>query len=268
MAKKYYLSVAIIALSLTVFYACTKDGGLALLSVQQELELGRQTDSTILANPSEFPILDASQYPEAYAYMNDMMGEILQSDDINRRDDYVWELKIINKDVKNAFAVPGGYIYFYTGLMKYLENSAQIAGVLAHEVAHVDRRHSNRQISKAYGISFLVGIIFGDDKSGLEQIALDIAAGIESLRYSRKLETESDEYSIRYLKDTDYDPDGIKGFFEKMEAEGSGGSIEFLSTHPAHDTRIEDIEHVCTELSGCQGNVFQDEYDAMIKTLP
>ncbi|NBC82837.1 MAG: M48 family metalloprotease [Bacteroidetes bacterium] len=270
MKRKIYISIpTAFIISFFLFLSCEKNGGgLALLSVEQELELGRQTDSTIMANPGEYPILDREAYPEAYEYMEDMMNEIMQTDEMNRKSDYVWKLTIIDKEILNAFAVPGGYIYFYTGLMRYLENSAQIAGVLAHEMAHVDRRHSNRQITKAYGLDVILGLIFGDN-SGLGQIAEDLAKGLSTLHFSRDMEYEADEYSVKYLNDTKYHPIGIEGFFVKMLMNNeTGETLEFLSTHPSDQKRIDHLEEVCKATSCMPGEIGEDEYNALIESLP
>lgn len=240
-----------------------------LLSLEQEIELGRKTDSTIRANPQDFPILDPEQYSNVYAYFNSMMSEILQSDEFNYRDEFEWSITIINKDVMNAFAVPGGRIYFYTGLVKYLENSAQVAGVLAHEMAHIDLRHSNKQLTKAYGLDFMLSMIIGDSESELKNVAKDMAVGVASLQFSRDNEYEADEHSIKYLIDTDYHPKGIEGFFLKLQQEGhTGQTFEFLSTHPSDQNRIDNINKIWQENGSVIGELFIGEYNSLVEDLP
>ena len=97
---------------------------------------------------TEYPILDPVRYDSVYAYIQSMFQGILQSDEILRADQFDWELTIIDKDVMNAFACPGGKLYFYTGIMKYLDDAAGFAGVLAHEMAHSDRRHATQQMTR------------------------------------------------------------------------------------------------------------------------
>jgi predicted Zn-dependent protease len=169
----------------------------------------------------------------------------------------------------NAFAVPGGKMYFYTGLIKYLDNAADLAGVMAHEMAHIDRRHSTEQMTKQYGFSFLLSVLLGDDKSQFEQIASDLAVGLASLQFSRKHEYEADEYAIRFTADTDYHPKGIAGFFEKLQADGhTAQTFEFLSTHPSDQNRIDNIDMVWRSIGSPDGDYFETEYTNFKGILP
>jgi predicted Zn-dependent protease len=145
----------------------------------------------------------------------------------------------------NAFAVPGGRLYFYTGLIKYLDDAASFAGVLGHEMAHVDLRHSTKTMTDLYGFSFLVSLLLGDNSSELSQIAGDLATGAAGLKFSRDHEYDADRYSMYYLSETKYHPKGIASFFIKLQEEGqTAATFEFLSTHPSDQNRIDDINSV------------------------
>ena len=102
------------------------------------MELGAQVKQEIAANPQDYPVLNENTYPEAYNHIYRIRDSILNTGEIYYDDQFVWEVNIIQNDsVLNAFAVPGGYMYFYTGLIKYLDNEAQFAGVMAHEMSHI-----------------------------------------------------------------------------------------------------------------------------------
>ncbi|MFN7118902.1 MAG: M48 family metalloprotease, partial [Saprospiraceae bacterium] len=150
-----------------------------------------------------------------------------------------WEVYIINDDnTLNAFAAPGGFIFVYTGLIKFLEQKDDFAGVLAHEIAHADRRHSTRQLTKAHGIAFIVDFIIGERQSA----ATDILQSLVGLQFSRGDEAEADQYSVAYLCGTDYAANGAASFFQKMIEQGQTGLLpEFLSTHPNPDNRVSAI---------------------------
>jgi len=228
--------------ALALFGSCDKNGDFLLFSIQNDIDLGAQMDAEIEANPQEFPILSRSQYPEAYAYLDDMVLEILDNADISYRDEFVWEVHIINQDVLNAFVTPGGYIYVYSGLIQYLDRADDLAGVIGHEIAHADQRHSSKQLQREYGISILLNIIVGEEASTLETIVGQIAGTGAVLAFSRGAESEADAYSVEYLANTRYACNGAASFFQKLIDEGSGGGIpEFLSTHPNPDNRVEDI---------------------------
>ena len=261
--------IIILVVATVSMMSCDKDTGFNLFTLQQDIEIGESMDSAIRADPVEFPILDPETHADAYQFMNSMMQRILQSDDFVHNQDFDYELTIIDKDVMNAFAVPGGKIYFYTGLLKYLDNAANLAGVMAHEMAHVDRRHSSRQLSKYYGVDLILNAIFGNDQSQLEQIAIDLAEGLASLKFSRSDEYEADEYSIRFLEDTHYyHPKGISGFFEKLKQDGqTGETFEFLSTHPSDDNRLENINEIWVSLGSPGGEYFETEYGEFKTTM-
>ncbi len=254
--------IFLLVLSGIMLNSCDKDTGLNFFTIQQDIEIGETMDSIIRADPLEYPILNPATHAEAYAFLNAMMQKLLQSDDFVHKEDFTYELTIIDKDIMNAFAVPGGKLYFYTGLMKYLDNAAELAGVLAHEMAHVDRRHSSAQLSKVYGVSFVLDALLGDDKSDLEQIAYELATGLAALKFSRSDEYEADEYSIRFMDDTDYyHPKGIAGFFEQLAEDGhTAATFEFLSTHPSDENRLQNIEDVWVSLGSPTGEYFETDY--------
>ncbi|MDX9771344.1 MAG: M48 family metalloprotease [Tenuifilaceae bacterium] len=175
------------------------DGKVNFFTLDDDIAFGQQLDSTIMADPVTYPILDEDEYPEAYDHINRILNNILQSDDLRYPTTFPWTVKIIDEDILNAFAAPGGYMYFYTGLIKFLDNEAQFAGVMAHEIAHADRRHSTAMLTKQYGFSVLASIILGDNPTILEEIVVSLAQGLGSLKYSRDNEYEADEYAVKYL---------------------------------------------------------------------
>src|SRR5690606_26369489 len=214
-------------------------------------QLSLQVSEEIAQNPNEFPILSETEYAKAYQYLNNILDRILASDDIAYKDEFAWKIHIIDQDVLNAFAVPGGYIYVYTGLIKYLDNEDDLAGVLAHEIAHVDQRHSTQQLQKQYGIQILLSVALGNDAGQLEQIAGALAGNLAGLKFSRDDEREADRYSVHYLEETDYQCNAAFSFFQKMlDNEEAGGTPAFLSTHPDPKERIADINATADEI-GC-----------------
>lgn len=243
MKKKSFAILLVAFVSFSFFTGCkttTKPGGgFNLFSVAQDAELGLQVKQEIESDANQFPILKESSNKEAYQIIRAITNEILNSGKVHHRNDFAWEVKIIDDDeTLNAFCTPGGYIYVYTGLIKYLDKEDQLAGVMGHEIAHADQRHSTRQMTKMYGISVLVSAVAGN-KETLAQIT----AGLINLKFSRGHETEADNYSVEYLGGTKYNCAGAAGFFEKISAAGSGGAPpEFMSTHPNPTNRVENIK--------------------------
>ncbi|MEL6344643.1 MAG: M48 family metalloprotease [Myxococcota bacterium] len=213
------------------------DSGVNIFNIQDDIELGAQLRDEIVANPADYPPLDEAAHPEAYNIMYAMRDEILASGQVRYAEDFAWELRIIDDpETLNAFAAPGGYIWFYTGLIEFLDFEDEVAGVLGHEIAHADQRHSTQQLTATYGLSTLASLILGEDPGTLTQIAI----GLAGLSFSRTDESEADRFSVTYLCETRYASDGAAGFFEKLES--SVEIPEFLSTHPNSATRVEDIK--------------------------
>ena len=215
----------------------------------------------------EYPLLSESQYPEAHQHIERIRDSILNSGLVEYDSEFEWAVHIIRNDtVLNAFCTPGGYIYFYTGIIKFLDNEAEFAGVMGHEMAHAARRHSTEQMTKAYGIQVLLSIVLGENPNMIAQIAADLASGMASLAFSREDEYESDEYSVKYLYETSYDARGVAGFFEKMDGEPQ--PPEFLSTHPSPENRIEKINETWQSLGGKTGDEYPESYQQFINSLP
>lgn len=239
-------------------------GGFNLFTIEQDCQLGAQVAAEIDGNQKEYPLLDSASNKEAYAYLYKVRDKILASGELKHKDDFQWRLRIIKNDsTLNAFCTPGGYIYVYTGILKYLDNEAQLAGVLGHEMAHADFRHSTRQMTKLYGVQALIGIIAGN-----RQLLSQVTQAIVGLKFSREHEKEADQGSVKFLCPTDYQADGGAGFFEKITAEGGSRTPEFLSTHPSPEGRVEAFHNYKIEMA-CQGTKdYATEYKAMVNKLP
>ncbi|AHJ97675.1 M48 family metalloprotease [Hymenobacter swuensis] len=238
-----------LALTLGGAASCSKDGdGVLLFSIEDDKALGEQvaaqTDSTFRAKGQ---LLEPGSNPRAYAALGRIVGRVLDSGKLQYRNEFPWDVKIIRDDAtQNAFATPGGHIYVYSGLIKYLDNETQLAGVLGHEIAHADRRHTSRQLQTQYGISTLLSLILGDNQNTL----VEVANGLGQLKFSRDYENEADAYSVEYLNGTNYYAcDGAAGFFIKAQNDGQQSPPEFLSTHPDPGSRIQNIQTKADQLN-------------------
>ena len=264
---KLFLGIFLLAGIAMGDMACTTSnvggGGINLFSVEQDVELGREVAKQIEGDPKTYPILPERGNEELYRYVRGITSKILNSGKVRYKDEFVWQVKIIDDpETLNAFCTPGGFIYVYTGLIKFLDSEDQLAGVMGHEIAHADLRHSTRQLTKTYGISALASILTGNSDPGLlEQVALSLI----SLRFSRSHETESDINSVIYLCGTDYNASGAAGFFKKLE--GNSAPPAFLSTHPNPGNRVENIE-ARAQKEGCTGGrTYKSKYDRIKEML-
>lgn len=236
-----------------------------LFPISQDKQLGanvaHEFDST-----NHRIILDSVQYKNVYRYVYSLRDTLLNTGLITHAKDFAWRIRVIKDDsIQNAFCTPGGYIYVYTGLMKYLESEDQLAGVMGHEMAHAEKRHSTDAMTKQLGEELILTLIFGQDKGQLARAAANIAM----LTYSRADETEADLCSVEWLYHTSYNAIGAAGFFEKIEKLGGGSSIpEFLSTHPNPENRITAMKKKWTDLGGKQGKTYAARYKTFQSWLP
>lgn len=233
----------LLALITAILGACNKDEPLVILPLEQDVQLGAQVHEEILGMQDSLPILPEQQYTQAYQYLRNIMNRIVASEDILYNEEFGYDkIYIIRNDEElNAFATPGGYVYVYTGLLKYLDSEDHLAGVLGHEIAHADRRHTVRAIQRELGVQLLLDVALGQNQGAVVQVV----RALGNLQYSRSNEEEADQYSVRYLGNSQspYKCDGAAGFFEKLQSEdGAGGPPEFLSTHPSPGNRIEAIQ--------------------------
>ncbi len=251
---------------LVFFTACRdKNGNFNIFSVQEDKAFGAQVSAEIDADP-KMKILDSAQWKGVYKYVYGIRDSILKTGLLDHGSDFVWRIRVVKDDsVLNAFCTPGGYIYVYTALMKYLASEDEFAGVMAHEMAHADKRHSTEALTRQYGVQLLFDIVFGRDKGQLVRIA----AGLKELQYSRQNESQADEASVLWLYNTAYDARGAAGFFQKMiDAGNAGAQPEFLSTHPNPTNRVQAILDKWQQLGGKVGQKFTQRYSNFKAMLP
>jgi len=257
----FIIILIVTSFSLTGCDESTSPSNFNLFSTSDEVALGQQIDAEIVANTNEYPILNNAQ---ATAYLQNIVNTILNSPEIKYKNTFNYQVKIINTNTINAFAVPGGYVYVYKGLIKFLDNEATMAAVLAHEIGHIERRHSTKRLTKQYEITILLSLVLGSNPSVLEEIAANLLTGLALLKNSRDDEYEADEYSFKYLLSTNWYPGGTKLFFEKIGENQQGGKLEeLLSTHPLPQERIKKVDNLLSKHNigqPTESNLFTQRY--------
>ncbi len=234
-----------------------------LFPVEDDVKLGMQVSEQIKSDNENFPLLPERGNEEAYRYLRSMTKEILNSGEVAHKEDFAWEVHLIDdKETLNAFVTPGGYIYVYTGLILYLDHADDLAGVMGHEIAHAAYRHSTAQMTKLHGLDLVRQVVTGQNEPGLiGQIALSLS----SLSFSRFHESQADAASVRYLCNTRYNAAGAASFFEKIQDKPQ--PPEFLSTHPSPKNRVEEIKNEAEELKCSTRRSRGQEYNRIKKLL-
>lgn len=269
------ISVLLIGMSLALFNTgCSDSTSISdfnLFSTADDYKLGMQLDSEIKANPKEYPMLNSA---EANAYLQSIVNQVIASPQIKYKGTFAYKVQILDTNIINAFATPGGFIYVYKGLLKFADNEATIAGVIAHEIAHSERRHATKRMTQQYGISILASLVLGSNPSALEQIGANLLTGLGLLKNSRDDEYEADEYSFKYLQDTKWYPGAITYFLEKIQAEQQSNPSAFeeiLSTHPLDSKRIAQINEFIKKANlpaPNENNLFSQTYQQFKNSLP
>jgi beta-barrel assembly-enhancing protease len=153
---------------------------------------------------------------------------------------YKFDVTVVKSDVVNAFALPGGYVVVFTGLMKKAESGEEVAGVLSHELNHVLQRHGLERIVKNLGLMTVAAIVFGNQQ-GLVGMMKQLGVELFTLKFGREQETEADLTGLQLLQRAKIDPSGMIRFFERL-SEKDEGRMEWLSTHPMSAARAERLK--------------------------
>ncbi len=265
------LSACVLSISAVSCDSVTDTVADLVMSPSDDKRLGEQIDAQIRNTPNEYPLLNSAS---ANAYVQTMVNELIKAPEIKYRDLFAYKVEVIRDDKTiNAFCTPGGYIYVYTGLMKMLDNEASLAGVIGHEIAHAERRHSAKRMINTYGVSLLLSVALGNNPSQLESLAGNLFGNLALLKNSRDDESESDEDSFKYLRSTNiWYAGGVKFFFEKIQEQSSSTAIErLLSTHPLPSDRVQAVNEMIQKANlptPTEATLRSVPYQAFLKTLP
>ena len=213
--------------------------GLNIYSIERELALGKQLAQEVQrqAKIVEDPLISE--------YVNRVGQNLARSSDAK----VPFTFQIIEGDTPNAFALPGGYIFVYSGLIKVADEEDELAAALAHEIAHVAARHMTKQATKsqiASWASIPAGVILGGGIAGVAaRQAANLGIPAAMLQFTRKDESEADYLGLQYLYAAGYDPNGAISIFEKLESlqrKQPGVTARVFSTHPMDADRIQKTE--------------------------
>jgi len=203
-------------------------------SLEKEIALGKQLAQEV---ERQTKVIDD---PIVAEYVNRVGQNIVRNSDCK----VPFTIKVVEDDSVNAFALPGGFFFVQTGLILRADNEAELAGVMAHETAHVCARHGTRQATKAELANYMtIPLIFmgGWAGYGIRQ-ATGILVPMSLLKFSRNYESEADMLGLQYMYKTGYDPGSFVDFFEKIQAlekKKRGSVAELFSSHPMTDDRIQ-----------------------------
>lgn len=220
--------------------------GVNLFSKSEDVQLGQQMAQQIAADPAHYPIL---HNPTLTAYLQSIEDRIVQSPNVQNKD-FHYTVTIIN-DPKtvNAFTIPAGGIYVYTGLLNFIDNESALAGVLAHETTHADHRHGTRNMTQQYGLQALTSLALGaaGGYAQIGSIVANLGTSLTVLKFSRDDEREADQGSfddLSQIPGQPWWPGGVNLFLTKSLAaqpNQPGAFEQLFLTHPVDQQRIDAI---------------------------
>lgn len=209
-------------------------GDFNLMTVEQEWQLG----SRLAAEAARaLPLADD---PALAGYVHRLGRPLAGATAFAERD---WHFYVVADTSLNAFALPGGHVYVHAGLLAAAETPEALAGVLAHEVAHVAARHSTERLVKAYGLELVLGLVLGESAGLVEQLIAQLVGAGTLAKFSRDDEREADRLGLGLLAEAGYDPAGLAAFFETLlqaQRQQPGAVAQFFSTHPVTEARLAD----------------------------
>jgi predicted Zn-dependent protease len=245
--KKFVHSLSLF-LALLLFHSCAKNPvtgkrDLMLLSESQEVAMGKESDPDIV---KFFGLYEDKTLQKFIEEKGQKMAAI------SHRPNLKYEFKIVDSPVVNAFAVPGGYVYFTRGIMAHFNNEAEFAGVLGHEIGHITARHSAKQYSNAMlaQVGLVAGMALSPEFAQFADLAQN-GIGLLFLKFGRDAESQSDRLGVEYSTKINYDAEEMAGFFktlERIQRQSGGEEVPaFLSTHPDPADRENKVSKLAAE---------------------
>ena len=214
------------------------------ISTQQEVQMGQQYAAEI---NRQLPIVNDAAVSQ---YIN-QLGRSIASRGARQLQ---YNFYVVNADQVNAFAVPGGHVYVNRGLVTRTRNMSELAGVLAHEIAHVEQRHGVEQMERLQGANLALNVgyvLLGRTPSGLEQAAIGVGGNLYFARHSRGAENEADAQAIGLLVSSGITPNGLPSFFGVLlsEQQRRPTAVEqWFSTHPTTTDRVEATQRMIAQV--------------------
>ncbi|HEX6333954.1 MAG TPA: M48 family metallopeptidase, partial [Flavisolibacter sp.] len=245
---KNIFAISLLTAAIVFIHSCARNpvtgkNQLVFMSEAQEIAMGREADPQIVA---QFGLYEDS------ALQRFVREEGRKMAAISHRPNLDYTFRVLNSEAINAFAVPGGYVYFTRGIMAYFNNEAEMAGVLGHEIGHVAARHSveqqrNQTLAQ---IGLIAGVVFVPNLAQFAEAA-SAGLGLLMLKYGRDAERESDNLGVEYSTKIGYDAREMADFFITLKRQTAGTQAAelppFLSTHPDPGDRNVAVARAATE---------------------
>ncbi len=278
MKKRYLHSLSIcLLLFLIVGYmsSCRSKAGDMVVGeakenfdIEDQKKIGEAIHNAIQSSNQYFTVLEESNYPELYLHLNTMMDQITNTSTVEHREYFDWKISILqNDDEVNAFILPGGHLYIYTGLLKFFQGEHELIGAIAHEVAYADSDLLINQLKNEFGSKKLSKIL-SNDRS--EEVLDEMVRSMKDMVYLDTDVMKADSFCTDIICEFVWDGDGLLSILKR------GGTslepIDWLQSKPVDNTRIQNLSNLIydrTESCGMPDSIFHQRYlEKVVGNLP
>lgn len=264
-----FFHLRMFCLFLLVTFGCKKTDVLIDFTEEDEILLGEKLALAISEN-STYAIIPTEGNAIPYGYANSRLQELVTTSSITKGEEFVWTISLIDDESRQAFALPGGYIYVTTGMIFYLENEDQFSGLLAHFVAHINQSHLTERLFFKYGVNGLKNIATSGDQESLNQIIQDLDLFNDFIQLSRASELQADTLAITMLSETNQSCEAAGIFLSRILNVQPTQQLALINSHRVEESRVENIE-TAVIAAGCDTTIdaeSADRYRSFRNSLP
>ncbi|HUW30582.1 MAG TPA: M48 family metallopeptidase [Planctomycetota bacterium] len=241
---------------------CQSARNFTIFSTAQEVEIGQQVSAEI--ERQNRMLAD----PAVVGYVSQVGAKVAAK---AARQDVTYSFKVIDSPNQiNAFAVPGGNIYIYSGLLRQMKTESELAAVLGHEVAHISLRHSMKRLTRQTGFELVLAVVLGENSPAWQSTVGKLVGNVAFLQFSKAEEEDADRDGLTFMYNAGYDPHGMVNlltmFTTLQQSEPSKIEV-FLSSHPAPQERVGIVKKLITTENLDGGIINENEYESVIKKL-
>jgi len=271
-------SILFFFVAIIMMTSCRPDpsGGNAVIqakdkfNAEDQQKIGNVLNDVISDPVNGFNMLNPTEYPDVYLHLNTLMGMIVNTEPVIRRTDFDWKVSVLENDnMETAFMTPGGHLYIFTGLLKYLDGEHELIGVLAHEIGYADNDNLVKKIVDEFGSKDLSKIL--SDVIDSDQIAMDMANQLSDMEFSEGEVAASDEFAMNIICEFGWDASGLSILLTRAESDSP--QVEWIERRPIFTERIQSIDNYIGNgvdfYCGTPNNTFQNRYyEKILNRLP
>jgi predicted Zn-dependent protease len=264
--KKCSGCAVLVIMVVSLFLSCQTLSSI-IISDDDEIKIGNKFKQQIVADTVQYPLYSARPGADlrVVKYI-DSVGQMIARIQDDRKS-IEFSFTVIDDTLVNAFAIPGGHVFVYTGLLKRAENGAEVAGVLAHEIGHITKYHGKKMLASQGVVNFVNTILFGDSAS-VSSTVTTLLENMAFLKYSRTNEYQADSCSAAYTTRAGINPRGMYSFLQKLGENASAFEkySEPFSTHPDIQKRLDNVDEVIKKTSNVPAvgeKMYTSEYAAI-----